>query len=1326
MIKRFFLIFSSFLLLSGIFSSSGALGFSIPVAHADNTCRDIDLLWVVDLSSTMNGAIGGASKLQAVRSASRQINSGGFLGPNSRAALVTFNSSQVRNYPPTGFTSNFATVNSALTSATVGNDRHLLAQGVNAMSAPIGRHRADNQNSSIQRRLYTILVTDGAPNRDEQNRNYTTANVAGVNISNADGSFKSVTEVAQIGPNDPGAGQPVGFPISQVMQRTLNLQGLLSADDEFNTVALDGVNSQLHMGVADYFSKVGGVPTNSGDVARISNSADLYNAMAAMIECSGVGNGGPVTCSGPATAPLDAPVTFTATGGTGSVTWSAPGATPASASNITVFTTTFRAADNTAGASKTVTVTRGGQSANCMVTLSFAAVACTSSPQTANIGDRVTITATGGNPASYAWSGDLGTVTPQPTAASFQTTYNSNGVKNITVRSDSRDGTCQVNIGIASQTALVIELPPAWKIGNNAVTDRLFYPKQLHLSATQENGADACFSQGNFTSSDQFNLDTNNCNVSVATELVTSANGTTLDPEQQFYRITITGSGLLNIDPDLRASKIWQEKVLKALGFIRSDTAQAFAPPPAGNIFGILPQPVSCAPASQTTTVNQQVSFTASGGNNVYSWSASGGNPTSGTGTSFGTRYGTTGSKTVTVTSDGLSANCTVTVNAGGGGALACAPTTQNAVVGQPVTLTASGGNANNYSWLAASGNPTNGTGPNFTTTFSIANTHSVRLSDSGTNSVFCQIVVTNATGPTCSPASQTVAINQQAILTASGGSNYSWSAPSGNPTSGTGSSFGTAYATAGTYIITLSSGSQTTTCQVTVTAAQVVCSPASQNAYIAQTVTVSASLGDGTYSWSAPNATTTSGAGANFATSYTAAGSYVITVTSAGQTGQCAVTITTPPELTCSVDQAIVLRNQAVTATAVGGINVYEWSTAGGTPDHQGPSGQSTFVTSYATVGQKTITLVSGLQTKACQVDVRAYVNKTINYRLLFHNGNQGDTFKTATLTAVKTYLQTHTSVTDSMALADNGNCIAPAQLATASFACFKTKVYYTIAGRAMPQALVIQQSIPLSGGGPNGGSIVIEGNVAGGGELKDFVPTSSAVILGGTINVPGGTQRSGYLGTAGFNQAAVRAAIGPIFDRRSEGQSFSITGSNNTYGYSGNQWRLNAAGASPTGSTATSGSTPPEGKLWNVIPANASSSILPTLTLGDVTFSGSGTIAFPGNVQFNGYVHCDANTRLGVIANGNISFQNPDVSCGAFIAFNQVAGNDSIDFPDAITASNQADTTGMFVATGDINLPSSVAAGLTYNIKYDKAFAASPTTLFKEILKVIVQNSS
>jgi hypothetical protein len=365
----------------------------------------------------------------------------------------------------------------------------------------------------------------------------------------------------------------------------------------------------------------------------------------------------------------------------------------------------------------------------------------------------------------------------------------------------------------------------------------------------------------------------------------------------------------------------------------------------------------------------------------------------------------------------------------------------------------------------------------------------------------------------------------------------------------------------------------------------------------------------------------------------------------------------------------------------------------------------------------------VSGLQTKACQVDVRAYVNKTINYRLLFHNGNQGDTFKTATLTAVKTYLLNHTS--DNMFLSD-GNCVPFTPVSGATFACFKTKVYYTIAGRAMPQPLVIQQSIPLSGGGSTGGSIVIEGNVAGGGELKDFVPTSSAVILGGTINVPGGTQRSGYLGTAGFNQAAVRAAIGPIFDRRSEGQSFTIAGSNNTYGYTGSQWRLNAAGASPTGSTATSGSTPPEGKLWNVIPVNASSSILPTLTLGDVTFSGSGTIAFPGNVQFNGNVHCDANTRLGVIANGSISFQNPDVTCGAFIAFNQVAGNDSIDFPDAITATNQADTTGMFVATGDINLPSSVAAGLTYNIKYDKAFAANPTTLFKEILKVIVQNSS
>ena len=58
-------------------------------------------------------------------------------------------------------------------------------------------------------------------------------------------------------------------------------------------------------------------------------------------------------------------------------------------------------------------------------------------------------------------------------------------------------------------------------------------------------------------------------------------------------------------------------------------------------------------------------------------------------------------------------------------------------------------------------------------------------------------------------------------------------------------------------------------------------------------TITFVADLGDGVnYTWSAPGATTPSGTGTSFSTSYNSANSYTVTVTSAGQSGNCAVTV--------------------------------------------------------------------------------------------------------------------------------------------------------------------------------------------------------------------------------------------------------------------------------------------------------------------------------------------------------------------------------------------------------------------------------------------------
>lgn len=73
-------------------------------------------------------------------------------------------------------------------------------------------------------------------------------------------------------------------------------------------------------------------------------------------------------------------------------------------------------------------------------------------------------------------------------------------------------------------------------------------------------------------------------------------------------------------------------------------------------------QPV-CSPATQTRQAGTAASFTATGGDGVFSWSAPGGSITTGTGSSFSTTYSTTGSKTVTLTSNqGQTDTCSVTV----------------------------------------------------------------------------------------------------------------------------------------------------------------------------------------------------------------------------------------------------------------------------------------------------------------------------------------------------------------------------------------------------------------------------------------------------------------------------------------------------------------------------------------------------------------------------------------------------------------------------------------------------------------------------------------
>ena len=79
-----------------------------------------------------------------------------------------------------------------------------------------------------------------------------------------------------------------------------------------------------------------------------------------------------------------------------------------------------------------------------------------------------------------------------------------------------------------------------------------------------------------------------------------------------------------------------------------------------------LDPPVTCSPASDTGGIYSTKTFTAGGGNGVYSWAVSAdASFMTGAGNSFSTTFNAAGNKTVTVTSGSGSADCVVSITTG-------------------------------------------------------------------------------------------------------------------------------------------------------------------------------------------------------------------------------------------------------------------------------------------------------------------------------------------------------------------------------------------------------------------------------------------------------------------------------------------------------------------------------------------------------------------------------------------------------------------------------------------------------------------------------------
>ncbi len=310
---------------------------------------------------------------------------------------------------------------------------------------------------------------------------------------------------------------------------------------------------------------------------------------------------------------------------------------------------------------------------------------------------------------------------------------------------------------------------------------------------------------------------------------------------------------------------------------------------------------------SSLVDINQIVSFRASGGNGVYAFNASTGNPATrgaSSNAAFSTQYSTSGSKNVTVISDGQIANCPiVTVREPQVPTLSCSAINSPVNVGSTASFTATGGNGS-YSWTNG-GNPSLGNGQNFSTVYSSAGSKTVTV-QSGNQTANCstQIIDTVVPDVVCTPVNQTANINQTVYFAATGGNgNFNWSAP-GSTNGGTtnSSSFNTAYSNSGDKNVTVSSGGKSAVCHVNVLPVQpqtLTCSPNYQTVNIGAMAHFNAIGGTAPYSWQALDSTNQSGAGSSFSTSYTSAFSgatkLVRLTSNDGQVANCQVLVNPP-----------------------------------------------------------------------------------------------------------------------------------------------------------------------------------------------------------------------------------------------------------------------------------------------------------------------------------------------------------------------------------------------------------------------------------------------
>lgn len=353
------------------------------------------------------------------------------------------------------------------------------------------------------------------------------------------------------------------------------------------------------------------------------------------------------------------------------------------------------------------------------------------------------------------------------------------------------------------------------------------------------------------------------------------------------------------------------------------------------NITGVSAiQPPTPSFTASTTSIcaGQSITFnsTSTGNPTSIQWTFPGGSPSNSSSATQAVTFANAGTYVITLaaTNQGGTNTTTQTITVNASPTITATPATPAICAGSSVALTASGGTT--YTWSPATGLSST-TGATVTANPTSTQTYTITGTTNGCSGTTTKTVtVTPLPVITATPATAAICAGSNVVLTAAGGTTYTWS-PSTGLSSTTGASVTASPATSQTYTITGTTNgcSGTTTKTVTVNPAPTLIANAVDNTLCAGEQTTLNVSGGTNYTWTGNGLSGNSGPSVTAAPTQTTTYSVSSTVSGCTGTTTVVVTVNALPTVGVSASANGLCVGSPSTLTATGATS-FTWS--GGT----------------------------------------------------------------------------------------------------------------------------------------------------------------------------------------------------------------------------------------------------------------------------------------------------------------------------------------------------------------------------------------------------------